>query len=399
MRKDFVFISESVTEGHPDKLCDQISDAVVDKLLVQDPYARMRAECAVASAIVFIAVRYASSAVVDFSQVARKVIDEAGYDQPDFNSKTCSILTTPTEQEYDPAWRFEEEKLTEEQIEAIPPKNQATVFGFACNQSRALLPMPIFLANKLTRRLSDVRREKVLPYIAPDGKVQVAVEYKNRKPERVYAITVEASQRGDMDVSPKTLHDDLLETVVRPVFVDEDIRVDDRTRIFINPDGAVIDGGPSSHSGLTGRKNAVDTYGEYSRHSGKALSGKGPSRIDRVGVYAARYAAKNVVASGLADTCEITLSYSLGVSRPVSLHVDTYGTGKLKDSRISALVQEHFDFRLAAIVRNLSLRHLPSMNSGRFYQHLAARGHLGRADMDLPWERTDKAELFAEAGK
>jgi S-adenosylmethionine synthetase len=397
MRKDYVFISESVTEGHPDKLCDRISDAIVDQFLLQDPCARMRAECAVASAIVFIAVRFSSTAIVDFSQVARKIVNETGYDQPDFNAKTCSILSTPKEQADDPSWRFDERALSDAEIEAITVRNQATVFGFACRQSPVLMPMPIYLANKLSRRLTDARTEKLIPWLAPDGKVQVAVEYRNREPLRIYSATVETCQRRDMDVPFKRLTEDVMEKVIRPVLAEGDILPDNNTRIFINPEGPVIDGGPSHHSGLTGRKNAIDTYGEYARHSGKALSGKGPSRIDRVAAYAARYAAKNVVAAGLADVCELTLSYSIGLSRPVSLLVDTQGTGRIPDSKIAGLVKEHFDFRLAGIIRQLELRELPARNSGRFYQKLAARGHLGRTDMDLPWERTDKAPVLAEA--
>jgi S-adenosylmethionine synthetase len=392
MRKDFMFTSESVTEGHPDKLCDLISDAIVDHFLRQDPYARIRVECAVFSAIVFIAARFSSSAIVDLSHVARKVIQEVGYAHGDFNARTCSILSTPQELPSDEHSRFNEQELSDERIDQIPVRNQVTVFGFACDQTPALMPLPIWLAHKLSRRLTSARRDGALPYLMPDGKVQVGVEYRNREPCRIYSATVEAAQRKADKPDLEALHRDIVDAVIEPVFEDEEIKPDAQTRFFVNPDGPVILGGPSYHSGLTGRKSAVDTYGEYSRHSGDALSGKDPLRIDRVGAYAARYAAINVVAAGLARECEVQLSYSIGLSRPVSLQVETFGTGKVPDTRLTAIVKEHFEFRLAGILKQFNLRHLPAQNPRGFYQKLAAYGHLGRSDMDLPWERTDKAE-------
>jgi S-adenosylmethionine synthetase len=386
--------SESVTEGHPDKLCDQISDAVVDHFLKQDPYARVRAECAVSSAIIFIAARFASSAKVDLAHLARKVIRKIGYDQPDFNDKICSILSAPQELQVDKTSRFDEDELTEKKIDKIAAKNQVTLFGFACDHTPMLMPLPIWLSNKLTRQLTRVRRKKILPYIQPDGKVQVGVAFKDRKPKRIHSITISTSQKESSKVGPKKINREIVENVIEPVFKDEPIRPDKRTRIFVNPDGPYL-GGPIHHSGLTGRKTAVDTYGEYARHSGDALSGKDPLRIDRVGAYAARYAAKNVVAAGLASECEVMLSYSIGLTQPVSLQVQTFGTSSIPESKIVDLLVQNFDFRLAGILRQFRLRQLPVKHTGGFYQKLAAYGHFGRTDMDLPWEATDKTKDLA----
>lgn len=389
--KDFIFISEAVTEGHPDKLCDQISDAIVDQFLMQDPFARLRIESAVSSAIVFIAGHFATSGKVDLTHVARKVIKRIGYDQQDFNSKTCSILTAPQGSPQDKFFLFDERKLSSQEIEKIAPKSQGTLFGFACDQTPNLMPLPIWLARRLCRQLSNARLQNVLSYLMPDGKVQVGVEYKDRKPIRIHSITVTASQKDSKEPSLKALQSDILQAVVQPVFEGQAMKPDKNTRIFINPDGPFL-GGPSYHSGLTGRKNAVDTYGEYCRHSGNALSGKDPARIDRVGAYAARYAAKNVVAAGLASECEVTLSYSIGISRPVSLQIETFGTGKISETEIRERVKNAFDFRLAAILRDLNLRYLPGLSTDGFYQKLAAYGHMGRMDVEVPWEKTDKAE-------
>jgi len=393
MKKDFMFTSESVTEGHPDKLCDQISDAIVDHFLQKDPCSRVIAECAVSTAIVFIAARFSSAESIDFSNIARQVISQIGYDQNTFNSKTCSVLTSLKEL---PAEKcsFDEKTLDNKAIDRITVKNQVNVFGFACNQTSALMPLPIWLARKLSRRLASARLQKILPYLSPDGKTQVGIEYRNRKPNRIHSITVIASQNQEDAPNLKQLRDEIRQAVIEQVFLDEEVQPDAKTRIFVNPDGPFIIGGPSVHSGLTGRKNAIDTYGEYSRHSGAALSGKDPMRIDRVGAYAARYAAKNVVVAGLADECEVQLSYSIGLARPVSIQVETFGTGKLSDEAIAALVEQHFDFRLAAIVKQFSLRHLPSIVKGGFYRKLAAYGHVGRMDIGLPWELTDQASLL-----
>jgi S-adenosylmethionine synthetase len=395
MMEDFMFTSESVTEGHPDKLCDQISDAIVDHLLTQDPCASVRAECAVSGAILFIATRFASSVNIDFARIARQVIMRIGYDGADFNAQNCSVLTSPKALPAEAHCQFDESALTDAEIEKIRSRNQVTVFGFACDQTPELMPLPIALAHKLSRRLSDVRHQKVLPYLMPDGKVQVGVEFKNRRPKRIHSITITAEQRSLADPPLAQLRRDIQEIVIALVFESEPLGPDGKTRIMVNPDGPFL-GGPSQHSGLTGRKNAVDTYGEYARLSEKALSGKDMLRIDRIGAYAARHAAKNVVAAGLAAKCEVMLSYSIGLTRPVSLQVQTFGTGKVRDDRITALVSNHFDFRLAGILKHFQLRHLPAAHPDGFYQKLAAYGHFGRTDLDLPWEKTDKAELLRE---
>jgi S-adenosylmethionine synthetase len=394
MKKDFMFTSESVTEGHPDKLCDQISDAIVDRFLQQDPYARVITECAVSTGILFIAARFEPNTNVDFTNVARQVIEQVGYDKKEFNAKTCSILTSLKELPTSKYYLFDEKTLSDEEIEQITVNNQVTVFGFACNQTSSLMPLPIWLAHKLARQISEVRRQNILTYLTPDGKTQVGVEYKNHRPYRIHSITVIASQNKPSKPDLQQLQDDIRQTVIYPVFQDEDIQPDENTRIFINPDGPFIRGGPAAHSGLTGRKNAIDTYGEYSKHSGSALSGKDPIRIDRVGAYVARYAAKNVVAAKLADECEVQLSYSIGLSRPVSVQVETFGTGKIADEEITTVVEENFDFRLAGIIRQFNLRHLPSLNKGGFYRKLAAYGHVGRMDIELPWEKVDKVDVF-----
>ncbi|MGM3304694.1 methionine adenosyltransferase [Anabaena sp. WFMT] len=394
MKKDFMFTSESVTEGHPDKLCDQISDAIVDRFLQQDPYARIITECAVSTGIVFIAARFEPSANVDFTNIARRVIEQVGYQQKEFNGKNCSILTSLTELPPEEHHLFNEKILSDAEIEKITVTNQATVFGFACNQTDTLMPLPIWLAHKLARQISEVRKQKILPYLTPDGKTQVGVEYKNRRPYRIHSITVIASQNQPTKPDLQQLRDDILENVIDPIFESEEIKPDAKTRIFINPDGRFITGGPTTHAGLTGRKNAIDTYGEYSKHSGSALSGKDPIRIDRIGAYAARYAAKNVVAAKIADECEVQLSYSIGLSRPVSVQVETFGTGKISDEKITAILERKFDFRLAGIIKQFDLRFLPSLTKGGFYSKLAAYGHVGRSDIELPWEQVDKVNIF-----
>ena len=393
MKQDFIFISESVTEGHPDKLCDQISDAVIDQFLHDDPYSRAVVECAVATGIVFIAARYRSGAIVDIPHIARRVISQVGYDQKDFNAKTSSIMTSLNEMSNGTALA-DERTLSEDAIEAVTAKNQANVFGYACNQTAAYMPLPIWLAHKLARRLNAVRLTRELPYLRPDAKTQVGVEFRNRRPARIHSITLLAAHAPTGTPKPEQLREELRAHVIEPVFFDEPVRPDENTRLFVNPEGPFNVGGPSVHSGLTGRKNAIDTYGEYSRHSSAALSGKDPLRVDRIGAYAARYAAKNVVAAGLADECEVHLSYTIGLSRPVSVEVETFGTGKRPDSEITAALKAHFDFRPAGIVRQFNLRHLPALTKGGFYRKLAAYGHVGRMDIGLPWELTDKVALL-----
>lgn len=397
MKKDFIFTSESVTEGHPDKLCDQVSDAIVDHFLQQDPYSRVIAECAMSTAIIFVAARFESGASVDFPNIARQVISQTGYDKQSFNAKTCSIVTSLRSLPHEEYCSFNEKELSDEEMDTIPVRNQVTVFGFACNQTPAFMPLPIWLAHRLARKLTSVRLQKILAYLAPDGKTQVGVEYRNGRPYRIHSVTVIASQdQPSTEGGPemRKLEEDIRQAVVDSVFLDEEIRPDRNTRVFINPDGPFIVGGPSVHSGLTGRKTAIDTYGEYSRQSGAALSGKDPLRIDRIGAYAARYAAKNIVAAGLADECEIQLSYSIGLSRPVSVQVETFGTGKIPDEKISKIAEQSFDFRLAGIVKQFNLRYLPSTLKGGFYRKLAAYGHVGRMDIGLPWELTDRIQAI-----
>jgi S-adenosylmethionine synthetase len=393
MKKDFMFTSESVTEGHPDKICDQISDAIVDHFLEQDPYARVRAECAVSTSILFIAARFASDVKVDIPTLARKVISQIGYRPPDFDPQTCSVLNSLQEYPHSADLYFNEKNLSDAEIERIPVRQQATVFGFACRQTETLMPLPIWLAHKLARQIIQVQKDKSLPYLSLDGKTQVGVEYRDRRPHRIHSLTlvVSSTRAVDYQVGPQRLHDDMREAVVLPAFANETIRPDEKTLISINPVENLMVGGPSVHSGLTGRKNDVDTYGDYSRQGTNALSGKDPLRIDRIGVYAARYAAKNVVAAGLAEECEVQLSYSIGFARPVSVQVETFGTGTQSDAEIAALLENHFDFRFAAILRDFNLRHLPSMNRGGFYRKLAAYGQVGRSDLTLPWEAMDKA--------
>jgi len=393
MSQQRIYISESLTEGHPDKLCDQISDAVVDHLLMQDPCARVRAECAVARAIVFIAARFASSANIDFAWLARKVIQRIGYDHPDFNPRTCSIITSPLALASRAADQFDADTLTDAQIEAIPARNQVTVFGFACNQTPERMPLPITLAHRIARQLSRARKEQMIPGLMPDARVQVGVAYKGLTPQSIYSITIEAhlDEKGAPD--PPTLLEAIMKLVIMPAAGHGAVTIDARTRIAVNPEGP-YSGGPMHHSGLTGRKTAVDAYGDYARQSSKALSGKDPLRIDRIGAYAARYVAKNIVAAGLAEECEVMLSYATGLARPITLTVQTFGTGRLPDQRLSQMIEANFDLRPAAILKQFRLRQLPAAHPTGFFQHLAAYGHFGRNDLDLPWEKTDKAHLL-----
>jgi S-adenosylmethionine synthetase len=389
MRKNFMFTSESVTPGHPDKLCDQISDAIVDRMLQQDAQARIMTECAVSTGVLFLAARFDPNGAVDFTQVARRVIDEVGYDQPNFNSKSCTILTNLEEMSEHQRSRLDIDQLSDAEIDEIPAKDQATVFGFACNQSPEMMPLPIVLAHQLSRHL-DGARQHALTYLTPDGKIQVGVEYRDRRPHRIHSLTIVATQTEAADLSLEQLQHDIREKVVTAAFADQSLQPDEQTRIFINPEGAIVGGGPAMHAGLTGRKNGIDTYGGYAKHSGAALSGKDPLRIDRIGAYAARHAAKNVVASGLADECEVQLSYTIGLSNPVSIEVETFDTEKIPEDEIVQRIKDNFDFRPVGIIRHFGLHKLPATSKEGFYQHLAVYGHVGRADLDAPWECIDQ---------
>lgn len=395
MSDDFIFTSESVTKGHPDKLCDQISDAIVDHFLRHDPQSSVVAESAISSGILFISTHYASMGTPVIPEVARQVIRGVGYTKGVFDADACTIMTSfmdHTAKDYRP---INLDAMSNGDLDSITAKHQVTVFGYACDQTDALMPLPIWLAHRLADRLDDKEVLDVLPYLLPDGKAQVSIEFRNGEPTRIHSITLIARQSKADDVSPEQLQADLLEQIVAPVLAKEKFRADEETKVIVNPGGQVIGGGPSAHSGLTGRKTGIDTYGEYARHSGSGLSGKDPMRIDRVGGYIARYAAKNVVAAGLARECEVQLSYSIGAAAPVSIRVRAFGTGKLSDKELSDQVNAVFDFRVGAVVRDLGLRKLPAHNPQGFYQQLAAYGQMGRVDLvDVPWERTDKVEAL-----
>ena len=395
MNDDFIFTSESVTAGHPDKLCDQVSDGIVDHFLKQDSNSSIVAECAVSSGVMFISAHYASQARLDIADIARQVIRGVGYPKQVFDADACTIMTSfmdHTAKEYRP---YDLDNMDDADIGLITAKHQVTVFGYACDQTPALMPLPIWLAHRLADVLDSPKVQKKLPYLLPDGKSQVGIEFRNGKPKRIHSITLVASQTDADAVAPEQLRDDLIDRVVGPALKDEKFKPDEKTQMFVNPEGPLIGGGPAAHSGLTGRKTGIDSYGEYARHSGAALSGKDPLRIDRVGAYAARYAAKNVVAAGLAKECEVQLSYSIGASRPVSLRVRTFGSGSVDDKELTARVTEVIDFRLGAIVRDLQLQKLPASHHDEgFYQRLAVYGHMGRTDLDVPWEKTDKVKAL-----
>jgi S-adenosylmethionine synthetase len=391
MMRDFIFTSESVTRGHPDKLCDQISDAIVDRFLELDPFTQVEAECAVATGTLFLATRFASSARLDLPTIAREVLRRAGYVGGAFDAEACSVMTSIAELP-EPSWpAIDERTLDDDAIENAAVQHQVTVFGFACRQSPSLMPLPIALAHRLARALEGARAAEGLGWLMPDGKTQVAVEYRDRRPARIHAVALTAALDPATMPGADQVHAALIEHVVAPTFAEQPLRPDQNTQILVNPGGPFLVGGPARHAGLTGRKTAIDTYGEYARHSGAALSGKDPSRIDRVGAYAARWAAKCVVAAGLAEECEVQLSYMIGKARPVSLQVETFGTGRLDDAALAARIGSVFDFRLAAIIAAFDLRHRSAAEQGGFFAQLAAYGHVGRDDLELPWENVDRA--------
>ena len=387
-----LFTSESVTEGHPDKMCDQISDAVLDAFLQNDPNARVACEVSVATGLVLVIGEISSSSeYVDIPAIVRNTIKEIGYTRAKygFDYSTCAVLTSLNEQSPDiaqgvnRALEAKEGKMSDSEIEALGAGDQGLMFGFAVNETPELMPLPIALAHRLARRLAEVRKNGTLPYLRPDGKTQVTVEYEGDKPVRVDTIVV-STQHAE-EVSLEQIQQDIKTHVIGPVVPAE--WLDGETKYFINPTGRFVIGGPMGDAGLTGRKIIVDTYGGYARHGGGAFSGKDPTKVDRSAAYAARYVAKNIVAAGLADKCEIQLAYAIGVARPVSISVDTFGTGKVSEDKLVELIRNHFDLRPAGIIKALDLRR-------PIYRQTAAYGHFGRTDIDLPWERTDKAELL-----
>jgi S-adenosylmethionine synthetase len=385
MESDLIFTSESVTPGHPDKLCDQISDAAIDAFLRQDAGAHAVVECAVATGVVFIAVRCAAEAVVDHPSLARKVIADAGYLGGRFDARNCSILTSLTDLPLS-ARRPPPVALDDEAIERCPAQDQANVFGYACRETPELMPIPITLAHRLARALDQARSR--FPWLSPDGKTQVSVEYRKGRPVRIHTMSIIAALAVEAKASEA---EEGLRVLALDAFQEENLKPDVRTEIQVNAGGPYEVGGPARHAGLTGRKNGIDTYGEIARQSGAALSGKDPSRIDRIGAYAARHAAKNVVAAELADRCEVHLAYAVGRAQPLSLAVETFGTGRVADRTIARRLMQAIDFRPAAIAFRFGLRTRPARAGERgFYQPLAVYGHFGRPELDLPWEATDR---------
>lgn len=377
-----LFTSESVTPGHPDRLCDTISDAIVDRFLLHDPGSRIVAECALSKGVVFIAARFASDAIIDIPEVARTVIREIGYDKADFDAEECTVITSLI------SLPIEERIAEATELDRIVAQNQVTVFGFACTHTSELMPLPIILARQLANRMFAANQE--MPYLSPDGTVQVGVELVQGKPVRIHSLALTVGFHAGRAVAFKRLTDELHTFVIEPAFRGAALRPDKHTRIFINQ---FVRSGPATHSGMTGRKTASDTYGAYARHSGSALSGKDPLRIDRTGAYAARYVAKNLVAAGLAEACEVQLSYAIGQAQPVSIQVESFGSGRLPDAEIARHIPQLFDLRVGAIVRDFALQHLPADYPAGFYQKLPAAGHFGASFTELPWERTDKAEV------
>ncbi len=392
-----LFTSESVTEGHPDKICDQISDAILDELMKQDPMSRVACETSITTGLVLVMGEITTKGYVDIQKIVRETIREIGYDRAKygFDCDTCGVITALDEQStdiamgVDKALEAKENKMSDEELDAIGAGDQGMMFGYATNETEEFMPYPIALAHKLALKLTEVRKNGTLDYLRPDGKTQVTVEYdEDGKPVRLDAVVL--STQHDAEVSQEQIHKDIKKYVFDPVLPKD--MVDENTKFFINPTGRFVIGGPNGDSGLTGRKIIVDTYGGYARHGGGAFSGKDCTKVDRSAAYAARYAAKNIVAAGLADKCEIQLSYAIGVAHPTSIMVDTFGTGKLSDEKFVEIIRENFDLRPAGIIKMLDLRR-------PIYKQTAAYGHFGRNDIDVPWEKTDKVDVLAKYAK
>jgi len=387
-----MFTSESVTEGHPDKMCDQISDAVLDACFEQDPYSRVACETATKTGYVMLLGEITTKAFVNFDELVRKVVTEIGYDRAKkgFDGNTCGVLSAVASQSPDidmgVSQSLESKGGDKDDIDKIGAGDQGMMFGFACNETATLMPMPIYLAHKLSRRLSEVRKDNTLDWLRPDGKSQVTIEYSNGKPKRVDTVLI--STQHAPDISQEDIRAAIIEHVINPVLPKE--MVDKNLKIYVNPTGRFVVGGPMGDAGLTGRKIIVDTYGGMGRHGGGAFSGKDPTKVDRSAAYAARYVAKNVVAAGLADRVEVQVAYAIGVAHPLSVNVETFGTAKIADEKIAKLVTENFDLRPGAIIRDLNLRR-------PIYRKTAAYGHFGRDDVQFPWENTDKAETLKKA--
>ncbi|HOA41832.1 MAG TPA: methionine adenosyltransferase [Halanaerobiales bacterium] len=386
MGSRYLFTSESVTEGHPDKVADQISDAVLDAILERDPDARVACETLVTTGLIMISGEISTDCYVDIAEVARKTVKAIGYDRAKygFDGDTCAVLTAIDEQSSDIAMGVDKALEVKEGKESgqLGAGDQGIMFGYACNETDELMPMPIILAHKLAKRLAEVRKEEVLPYLRPDGKSQVTIEYEDGRPVRVDTVLV--STQHHPDISQEELKKDIIKHVIEPV-IPEELLID--TKILVNPTGRFVIGGPQGDTGLTGRKIIVDTYGGAARHGGGAFSGKDPTKVDRSASYAARYVAKNVVAAGLADRCEVQLSYAIGVARPISIMVDTFNTARVPEEKIVELINKHFDLRPAEIIKNFDLKR-------PLYLQVAKYGHFGRNDLELPWEEIDKAEIL-----
>ena len=385
-----LFTSESVTEGHPDKMCDAISDAILDALMEKDPMSRVACETASCTGFVLVTGEITTNAYVDIPKIVRETVKEIGYDKSEygFDGNTCAVMVSIDEQSsdiamgVDKALEAKENQMSEEELEAIGAGDQGMMFGYATNETEEYMPYPISLAHKLAQQLTKVRKDGTLTYLRPDGKSQVSVEYdENNKPVRLEAVVL--STQHDPDVTQEQIHEDIKKYVFDPILPAE--LIDENTKFFINPTGRFVIGGPHGDAGLTGRKIIVDTYGGYARNGGGAFSGKDCTKVDRSAAYAARYVAKNIVAAGLADKCEIQLSYAIGVAQPTSIMADTFGTGKISDEKLVEIIRENFDLRPAGIIKMLNLRR-------PIYKQTAAYGHFGRNDLDLPWEKLDKAE-------